>query len=189
LARNSLAYDSGAGNGPFGFGWRLSLPAITRKTDKGLPQYGDSTESDVFILSGAEDMVPVLDPDGSRFQDDTTAAGYIIHRYRPRIQGLFARIERWTMKATGDTYWRSIGRDNITMIYGKTLESCIADPGDPRRVFTWLICESYDDKGNAILYRYATENDENVDCLQFKSPFPDFTFGPSVRSWTYYALG
>src|SRR4051812_37855600 len=35
----SLAYDSGAGNGPFGFGWSLSLPAITRKTDKGLPKY------------------------------------------------------------------------------------------------------------------------------------------------------
>ena len=35
----SLSYDSGAGNGPFGFGWSLSLPAITRKTDKGLPQY------------------------------------------------------------------------------------------------------------------------------------------------------
>src|SRR3954453_18883517 len=35
----SLSYDSGAGNGPFGFGWSLSLPTITRKTDKGLPQY------------------------------------------------------------------------------------------------------------------------------------------------------
>jgi hypothetical protein len=32
----SLSYDSGAGNGPFGFGWNLSLPSITRKTDKGL---------------------------------------------------------------------------------------------------------------------------------------------------------
>lgn len=56
----SLAYDSGAGNGPFGFGWSLSLPTITRKTDKGLPQYWDTEESDVFILSGAEDLVPVL---------------------------------------------------------------------------------------------------------------------------------
>src|SRR5437660_12891224 len=37
----ALAYDSGAGNGPFGFGWGLSLPAITRRTDKGLPQYRD----------------------------------------------------------------------------------------------------------------------------------------------------
>jgi hypothetical protein len=31
----SLSYDSGAGNGPFGFGWSLALPSITRKTDKG----------------------------------------------------------------------------------------------------------------------------------------------------------
>ncbi len=38
----SLSYDSGAGNGPFGFGWSLSLPSITRKTDKGLPKYRDA---------------------------------------------------------------------------------------------------------------------------------------------------
>src|SRR5436190_15458952 len=56
----SLSYDSGAGNGPCGFGWSLSLPQITRKTDKGLPQYWDAEESDVFILSGSEDLVPVL---------------------------------------------------------------------------------------------------------------------------------
>src|SRR3954467_9752397 len=31
----ALAYDSGAGNGPFGLGWNLSVPSITRKTDKG----------------------------------------------------------------------------------------------------------------------------------------------------------
>src|SRR5437763_1131350 len=55
----SLTYDSGAGNGPFGFGWSLALPSITRKTDKGLPRYQDDEESDVFILSGAEDLVPV----------------------------------------------------------------------------------------------------------------------------------
>src|ERR687892_862436 len=59
----SLSYDSGSGNGPFGLGWNLSLPAITRKTDKGLPQYDDAEESDVFILSGAEDLVPALKTD------------------------------------------------------------------------------------------------------------------------------
>src|SRR5947199_4007994 len=53
----SLSYDSGAGNGPFGFGWSLSLPSITRKTDKGLPLYLDAGESDVYVLSGAEDLV------------------------------------------------------------------------------------------------------------------------------------
>lgn len=43
----SLSYDSGAGNGIFGFGWNLSLPSITRQTDKGLPQYFDTQDSDV----------------------------------------------------------------------------------------------------------------------------------------------
>jgi hypothetical protein len=46
----SLSYDSGRGNSPFGFGWSLALPEITRKTDKGLPQYIDEEESDIFIL-------------------------------------------------------------------------------------------------------------------------------------------
>ena len=54
----SLSYDSGAGNGPFGFGWSLSVPSITRRTDRGLPKYFDGDETDVFILSGAEDLVP-----------------------------------------------------------------------------------------------------------------------------------
>src|SRR5438132_11003791 len=62
----SLSYDSGAGNGPFGFGWSLGLPSVTRKTDKGLPRYRDADESDVFILSGAEDLVPILDNAGQR---------------------------------------------------------------------------------------------------------------------------
>src|SRR3954462_7707447 len=38
----ALAYDSGSGNGVFGFGWSLSCPSITRKTDKGLPRYCDA---------------------------------------------------------------------------------------------------------------------------------------------------
>jgi hypothetical protein len=54
----SLAYDSGTGNGSFGFGWSLFIPSITRKTDKGLPQYLDD-ESDVQVpvrdLLGVED--------------------------------------------------------------------------------------------------------------------------------------
>src|SRR6187399_1263168 len=62
----ALTYDSGAGNGPFGFGWSLSLPSITRKTDKGLPQYLDYVDSDVFILSGSEDLVPTLVETGAR---------------------------------------------------------------------------------------------------------------------------
>ncbi len=161
----ALSYDSGSGNGPFGFGWSLSLPAITRKTDKGLPRYRDAEESDVYLLSGAEDLVPVLQPDGTRFEDAATAADYVIHRYRPRVEGLFARIERWTEVATGEIHWRSTSSDNVTTLYGKDGGSRIDYPATagPARVFSWLICASYDDKGNAIVYEYAAENDDNVD--------------------------
>src|SRR5215468_4076062 len=57
----TLAYDSAMGNGPFGLGWSLSLPSITRKTQKGLPRYRDDEESDVFIFSAAEDLVPAFE--------------------------------------------------------------------------------------------------------------------------------
>src|SRR3989454_1976699 len=156
----TLSYDSGSGNGPFGFGWTLSLPSITRKTDKGLPQYHDAEESDVFILSGAEDLVPMLTPGGGRFTDTTTAPGYVIHRYRPRIEGLFARVERWTRQSDGDVHWRSTSRDNVLTLYGMDPNARIADPG---RIFTWLICETRDDKGNAVLYEYKPEDGAGVD--------------------------
>lgn len=95
--------------------------------------------------------------------DSASISGYRISLYRPRIEGLFARIERWTNLLNGDTHWRSISRDNITTLYGTTAESRVADPNDPSRVFKWLICQSYDDKGNAIVYGYKAEDSENVD--------------------------
>src|SRR5256885_11455664 len=55
----NLVYSTGNGNGPFGLGWGLSIPGVSRKTTKGVPRYDDS--GDVFILSGAEDLVPVSD--------------------------------------------------------------------------------------------------------------------------------
>src|SRR5262249_37747011 len=149
------------------------LPSITRKTDKGLPRYQDAVESDVFILSGAEDLVPVLVQNGDKWErqrlDPRSVGGktYDIRRYRPRIEGLFARIERWTNQSDStDVFWRSISKDNITTWYGKTAESRICDPGDPSRIFSWLICQSYDDKGNVIVYHYKAENSDNIDLSQ-----------------------
>jgi RHS repeat-associated protein len=156
----SLSYDSGNGNGVWGLGWALNTPAIRRKTDKGLPRYADANESDVFLISGAEDLVPVLNADCTRHADTTTFPGFEVYRYRPRIEGLFARIERWVDTATGETHWRSISRDNVTTLYGRTSESRIEDGS---RTFEWLICESSDDRGNAIVYEYVPEDDRGVD--------------------------
>ena len=164
----ALSYDSGNGNGAFGMGWNLSLPAITRRTDKGLPKYRDELESDIFVLSGAEDLVPALIPNdsGHLTLDEYERDGYAVKRYRPRIEGLFARIERWTCFGSGEVHWRSLSKDNILTVYGLDRESRIADPDAPEHIFSWLICRSYDDKGNAIIYNYAAENSSNADLNQ-----------------------
>ena len=168
----ALSYDSGAGNGPFGLGWNLSIPAITRKTDKGLPRYRDATasydaESDTFILSGAEDLVPVLvepeDAEDNWARYVREEGAYIVHRYRPRIEGLFARIEKWQEGETGEVFWKSITRDNVTSLYGLTENSRIADPDEGTHVFQWLLAASFDDRGNLIVYEYKQEDTANVD--------------------------
>ena len=167
----SLSYDSGSGNGTFGFGWSLSLPSITRKTDKGLPKYQDEIESDVFILSGAEDLVPTLVKHGDEWLPEEVEDGiigdntYHIKQYRPRIEGLFARIEKWTNANNPyDVIWRSISKDNITTWYGKSENSRIQQTeNNVTRIFSWLISESYDDKGNAIIYEYEKENSHGID--------------------------
>lgn len=162
----ALAYDSGAGQGSFGMGWGVGLPTITRKTDKGLPTYQDAAERDVFVLSGAEDLVPTTGADGRPLQLARSVDGrdYAVVRYRPRVEGLHARIERWRDLVTDDVHWRSVSRENVTTIYGKDAESRIADPDSVEgRVFSWLACESFDDRGNAVVYGYRREDSAGVD--------------------------
>jgi len=163
-----LTYDSGGGNGAFGIGWRLSTPSITRKTDKGLPRYVDAEDSDVFVLSGAEDLVPVafVLPDGTQQPEGTATENGVNHRiqrYRPRTEGLFARIERWTNSANGDAHWRVYTRDNVLSVYGRNAFARIADPEEPTRVFTWLIEEIRDDRGNVARYSYKGEDASGVE--------------------------
>ena len=97
----SLVYSTGNGNGPFGMGWNLNVPGGTRKTSEGLPRYVD--DLDTFILSGAEDLVAV------DAQSDQT-------RYRPRTEGLFARITHH--HDASHNYWRVESKDGLSSVYG-----------------------------------------------------------------------
>src|SRR6266702_1825309 len=106
----------------------ISVPSLS------LPKYQDAAESDIFILSEAEDLVPVFTLSGNdwtrvippdKSEQDIT---YTVRPYRPRVEGLFARIERWENKNTGEAHWRSVSKDNITSIYGKSACNRIADP-------------------------------------------------------------
>ena len=110
----TLSYDSGTGNGPFGVGWSLSSPSITRKTEKGTPSYRDDVDSDIYILSGYEDLVPALKRKhtGAWRTVEYDRDRYRVKQYRPRVEELFARIERWTRADDGAIHWRTISKDN-----------------------------------------------------------------------------
>lgn len=154
----ALSYDSGGGNGIFGAGWALGIASVSRKTDKGLPKYDDLAPTDVFIFSGAEDLVPAS-PDDLQSRD-----GYLVRRFRPRVEDGFARIEWWVHSESPlRNHWRVISRDNVTHVLGFSPSARIADPAGQSRIFQWLLECSFDDKGNAIIYRYQPEDLAGLD--------------------------
>lgn len=171
----SLSYNSGTGNGIFGLGWDLGLPAIKRKTDKGLPQYHDAADSDIYLFSEAEDLVPEFkkEADGSfaagadggyqLHENDTPDGLYTISYFKPRLEGLFARMERWTEKTSGRIRWRIITRDNLTTLFGWSSDATIADPRHANRIYAWLPEFSFDDKGNCTRYVYKKEDAAGLD--------------------------
>lgn len=110
-------------------------PRSDLKADK--PRDDDAGESDVYILSGAEDLVPILDVKWARKTVTRRVFGvdYQVAYYRPRIEGLFSRIERWRACATGIIHWRTISRDNVATFFGDGPDSRVADPADASYTF------------------------------------------------------
>ncbi len=177
----SLTYNSGAGNGIFGLGWSLNLPSIKRKTEQELPRYLDDCDSDTFLFCGGEDLVPefkrdsednfVLDPEGNYEinEKDSSDGLFKIRFYKPRIEGQFARIERWSGKTSSELKWRVITKDNVITLFGWSLDSRIADPRDENKVFEWLPEFVFDDRGNCSQYLYLKENELGMDLTQLCS--------------------
>lgn len=175
----SLGYDSGSGAGCWGIGWQLQgVLDITRQTRKGLPRYldGQEGEEDIFVLSGAEDLAPVHERDNKGNlvpQDGTTGNwklaekfqdGFTVRQYRPRIESLYALIERWTDALDPeDIHWRILTSSNEMLIMGRNTRSRIMSG---TKIFSWLCCEWYDCLGNARVYEYKAENGEGVDLAQ-----------------------
>ena len=155
----SLNYNSGGGNSPYGLGWSVSYPMIQRKTDKKIPRYRNGSEEDTFMFSGAEDLVPFLNDDNTPMEN--TENGYTVKRYRPRIEGAFARIEKIYHNNHGE-YWKVTTRENIATIFGRNPNARISNPEDETQIFQWMPEFSYDDKGNWIKYEYKNENTVNV---------------------------
>jgi RHS repeat-associated protein len=162
----NLVYSTGNGNGLFGLGWNLSIPGVARKTSKGIPRYQDHEPNlkkrDTFVLSGAEDLVPLDKPPAAPVQ------------YCPRTEGLFARIEHH--HETNNDYWQVTSKDGLISLYGTPRPSKAGaawvdpavirkpklKPGDRDYIFAWKLTLTQDTFGNRIEYLYQ-ESDQSTD--------------------------
>jgi hypothetical protein len=173
----ALHYDSGAGNGPFGFGWQLVLPAITRKTDKGMPRYAGDREIERWQHLGSGELFwrsisqynvttwygrtaesRIADPIVYEYKAEVGSGVDLAapHERQPRTEDAYARIEP-------RTHWRTISSGNVTTLYGFDEDSVVESGHHPTQAFTYLMCRRFDSRGNLIVCTHARESDDNVD--------------------------
>ncbi|GIJ51669.1 hypothetical protein Val02_85550 [Virgisporangium aliadipatigenens] len=154
----SLTYSSAAGNGPWGLGWTLDVPRIARRTDREVPRYVDT---DVFVLSGAEELVPV--PLGPAVEHPVPD-GAMAARYRPGTELAYARILHVT--GPGNDYWDVWTGDGLRNRYGTARPPDVppgwVDPATVRtpagEIFAWLLSGTTDSLGNRIAYTYRGDS-------------------------------
>lgn len=138
----SVDYSSGSGNGVFGIGFNVSIASIIRKTSKKIPTYDDK---DIFVLT--DDLVLV---------NESSNSEYDITYYEPRVEGLFAKIERLISKNDNRVHWQVTSKDGSVAIYGKNERAQIYDPSNNQRIAEWLLEELSDVYGNKIFYYYRS---------------------------------
>jgi len=165
----ALGYSSGNRNGPFGLGWQLSLPGIRRKTDKKIPRY---EAEDVFVLSGAEDLVPV-----------PGSGDLAVQRYRPQTETLFARIEHHT---GGTDHWQVWSKDGLRSTYGTTRPvgvdpAVISDPARPAHILGWLLTSTVDTLGNSIKYTYMPDPNDPTGPQRYLAQIGYVDYGDSAN--------
>ncbi|RFS26712.1 hypothetical protein DVR12_02685 [Chitinophaga silvatica] len=151
-----LSYNSGAGNGAYGLGFSLSLSKISVNTSRHIPRYDGTDE---YLLDGVSLSVSTITALRTEVVNNIT---YTITTYLTNPNINYSLIERWEDPSTKITFWKTISTSNVTSIYGNSDLSRIANPDDNTQIFEWLIDNSYDAKGNKIVYTYLEENNENV---------------------------
>jgi hypothetical protein len=125
----ALHYEGGGGNGPLGFGWSFSQPAIQRRCDQGIPTYGESLgvpRQDIFINDGREELVP-------------TSGGL----YFCKNESAFVRYRQV------NGHWEATLPDGTRQEYGLSENGRIQD--GTNRVFAWLLERDSDTRGYTFI--------------------------------------
>ncbi|AUX37642.1 MULTISPECIES: SpvB/TcaC N-terminal domain-containing protein [Sorangium] len=159
----ALAYTSSGANSPFGAGWALEgVLSVAVDTRRGLPRYDGS---DRYSFAGMELLPQEIEDAGGWRPVAIDQGGFLVRRFRARVDASRIRVEQWVEKATGRVHWRTRDAANTLTIYGANPDgtSRVADPADEGRVFSWLPEIQVDARGNAILFTYLKETREGVD--------------------------
>jgi len=140
-----LTYSSGAGSSMVGIGWSVAMPAVTRLTKRGLPEYDVADE---FDAGGELVLLPGTDPP----------------EYRHRFEGTFDRYT-WHAQGTGDAgYWRVRKNNGIVEYYGATSdgtlvpEARLSDPAGTN-TFSYYLVERVDPYDHRVVYSYTSFDD------------------------------
>ncbi|MBX0293215.1 hypothetical protein K3G63_22410 [Hymenobacter sp. HSC-4F20] len=158
----TLRYSTSAGNSAFGWGWNAAVASVRRSTRAGIPQYAD--DQDVFLLSGLNELVPIRWENLLGGAEGTTLLGTVA-QYRPRTEGMFARIEHYRYHDNGPNYWQVRTTDGLISTYGEPELpvaaagnlAVLADPEHPAHVLAWHLTRTVDPLGNEIRYGYRRE--------------------------------
>ncbi len=155
-----VAYEGGSGNGSVGFGWSLPMSCIQRRSDKGIPTYGENVGVDrpgVFINDLHEDLVP-------------QASGYLFCKN----EGAFIRYPQLSNSWVG-TLPNATPRE-----FGLTSDARCQDSGNSNHVFTWLLQRDTDTRGNVIVYAYTNFPGSNNLNQKYLSAI---SYGPGAPPW------
>ncbi|MCX7568168.1 cysteine peptidase family C39 domain-containing protein [Sulfitobacter sp. F26169L] len=180
----ALGYGGGRGNSLFGVGWHLSgAESVALETGWRLPEYRAGADRYSF---GGQDIVPMLDAAGAPVVQ--MRAGYVIERFRARVDRAPERFECWTSQADGQVHWRRYGSDGVVSIYGRRVDGLtrLADPEDTARVSHWLIESRHHPKGDAMLFTYLPEDRAGRDA---GAPFEQGRKAEAARHLTRISYG
>ena len=129
----ALTYSTHAGAGIAGMGWSLSVAAIERRTDKGLPTFDD--QEDAFVHQ-QDELLPV-------------GGGY----YGSRIENAFRRIRH--VRGGGRNFWVVTERTGARAFYGLEPDHRLHD--GVGRIGAWYLTRTQDANGNEVTYAYTRD--------------------------------
>lgn len=144
----SLCYRSGNGDGVFGMGWSLELPAIRRMASEGV-------SAAQFTLDGVGRLLP--SPEAPRSYTVPGGAVYTVRSWQPEQESGFARIEEIWEREAQHAWWRITSAEGVATYYGLTEQGTAS--GADRHINCWLPQLVIDGLGNVQHYNYMRMSD------------------------------